>query len=245
MRRLAAALVLVCGCASAARADIRTYDLRLRVGADGNADATLTLELTAADAATRVPVGPGQVTGLIVTAGPEGTQVASAAAGRQSVLTVTLPSGTPAPVALTIRFRVSGVLPEPVLKEGERATLPAGVRVFKYAFVNTEPAPIGHYVVEAVLPEGWRAHAVREALPKLRAGEAGPRVRLGGVDVAHGARLEVAGLAQGDSASMQVEVTRQERTWTWLVAGVLLALAYLYSFRDLVSRPAAPGPVVD
>jgi hypothetical protein len=244
MKFLVAAALLVCGLASPARADIRTYDLRLRVAADGAADATLTLNLTTA-AATRVAVGCSQITDLRVTAGPAGTLVAAAAAGRQSVLTVTLPPGTPAPVALTIRFRVPGMMPEPVLKEGERATLPEGVRLFRHAFVNTEPAPIGRYVVEAILPDGWRAHAVREALPKLRAGEAGPRVRLDAVDAAHGARLEVAGLAQGDSASMQVEVTRQRRTWTWLVAGVLLSLAYLYSFRDLVSRSAAPGPVVD
>lgn len=242
MRRLAATVLLVCGAATAAQADIRSYDLRLRVDSSGDGTATLTLSLADAAPTVRVPVGFQTVTGLAVTAGPEGTTVSAQPGGRQAVLLVTLPPATPRPVTLTIDFRVPAVMPAPMVREGERPTMPEGARMFAHVFVNTEPAPIDRYVVEASFPVELRAHAVREALPKLRASEAGPRVQLDGRDGAQVARLDTTRLAQGESASMRIELTRQARTWTWLIAGGVLSLLYLLSFRDLVSRPAAPTP---
>ncbi|HQX82644.1 MAG TPA: hypothetical protein PKW63_12855 [Vicinamibacterales bacterium] len=243
MRRLAAVVVLVCAAAGVAGAEIRSYSLVLRVDSAGDGAGTLTLTLAGGAPAVRVPVGVANITDVVITNAPAGSTVIASRAGKQSALLVTMPAATTGPVTLAIEFRAPALMPAPVVAEGERPTLPEGVRLFKHTFVNTESAPVGRYDVEVLFPRELRAHAVSEALPKLRATEAGPRVQLGGRDGAQTARLDVAALAQGDSASMQIELTPARRSWTWLIVGVLLSLAYLFSFRDLVSsRAARPGP---
>jgi hypothetical protein len=102
---------------------------------------------------------------------------------------------------------------------GERATLPDGSRLLRHTFVNTEALAIGEYQAEFVFPPGSRAHAVRESTPRLRTGEAGPRVRLAELRGGPGARLQVTRLRQGDAASMTVELIPQSRTWAFVVAG--------------------------
>jgi len=243
MRCLAAVAVLVCAAVGVANAEIRSYDLLLRVDSAGDGAGTLTLTLADGVPAVRVPVGVANITDAVLTSAPTGTTVQASRAGRQSALLVTLPAATSGPVTLAIEFRAPAIMPAPAVEEGQRPTLPEGVRLFKHTFVNTDSAPVGRYTVEVIFPRELRAHAVSEALPKLRATEAGPRVQLGGRDGAQTARLDVAGLAQGDSASMQIELTPARKSWTWLIAGVLLSLVYLFSFRDLVSnRAASPGP---
>jgi hypothetical protein len=84
-----------------------------------------------------------------------------------------------------------------------------------------------------------RAHAIREALPKLGKKEATPRVRLATIDSRNGARLQVARLLQGESASMQLELVPQKKSLGWLMAGLVLSILYLVSFRDLVAKKVA------
>jgi hypothetical protein len=208
-----------------AYADVRMYDLQVRIDATGAGEATLRLSL---DHTTRVPLAFATVTGLSIIDGPTGVVATIEDGGAQLRVLVALPADAPVPASVTLRFQVPVVLPRPVTKPGERAKLPAGVFLLKHAFVNTEPETIARYAVAFVFPPALRAHAVREG-----------EVLLGEIDGAPGARLEVLALVQGGTVGMQVELGPHARPWGWLLAGLVLSLLYLVSFRDLVARPSA------
>ncbi len=110
--------------------------------------------------------------------------------------------------------------------------------MLRHALVQTEPATIRRYRCEVMFPQTLRAHAIREALPKLGKKESEPRVRLGTVAGEAGARLQATSLRQGDVASMQLELVPRSRSPFWLIVGLLLSAAYLIKFRDLVFGPA-------
>jgi len=223
----------------AGAAGIRDYQLTIRTDAAGAGEAVLRVVVYNQASVVRIPVGYPGVGDVRITEGPAGATVSSEPAGSQTTLVLGWQPGVQGDVAVTVTFRVPSVVPEPVVKPGERPTLPQGSRTLKHAFVNTEAGAIDRYLSQVLFPPGLRAHAVREALPKLRGAEAGPRVRLGSVDAWPAATLEVTALKQGDSASMHVELTPQGRSWAWLVVGALLSALYLFYFRDLVARRAA------
>ena len=104
-----------------------------------------------------------------------------------------------------------------------------------YSTVHLDAA-VTDYEVTGVIPDGMRAVAIREALPKLRAGEIGPRALLTEIEGRPGVRLRVANAKAGDTVSLKVELTRARAPLGWLVAGLLLSALYLRAFRDLV-RP--------
>ena len=110
--------------------------------------------------------------------------------------------------------------------------------LFKFSEVHREPSATPSFELDVTFPEGMRAQAIREALPKLRKGEVTPRVRLGDIDGRSGARLRVDNVQQGDTVSLQIELTRATAPWGWLAAGLLLSAMYLISFRDLVRKPS-------
>jgi hypothetical protein len=133
--------------------------------------------------------------------------------------TVTIPAGTTETI-------VTGLLSEPT---------PAG-RTFKFTELHREAEAIGSYRLFVTFPDGMRALAIREALPKLRKAEIVPRAALDQVDGRLGARLRVDNVQQGDSVSLQIDLARAAPPWEWLAAGLALAVLYLFSFRDLVRR---------
>lgn len=109
--------------------------------------------------------------------------------------------------------------------------------IFKYSELHKDPVTTPSLEVAVTFPDGMRALAVREALPKLRKGEITPRARLESVDGRDGARLRVDNVQQGETVSLQIELVRARAPWGWLIAGALLSAMYLYSFRDLVRKP--------
>jgi anion transporter len=124
----------------------------------------------------------------------------------------------------TTTTAVTGLLSDPS---------PSG-RMFKFTDLHKDPATTSAYRLVVIFPEGTRALAVREALPKLRKGELVPRAGLDRFDGQLGARLRVDNVQQGETVSLHVELTHQSPPWGWLIAGIGLAAVYLFGFRDLV-----------
>lgn len=237
-------LVALCVCAWTAgslyAADVTSYTVRL----DGRAGdlVPVTLTVTYADAtgtALVVPTGFATLHDVRCVSCPVGTMVATKPSGAATAVMLGLPPAAAATGELTVAFTTPSPFVATTPAPGERATLPAGTRILRHAFVNTEPVSIGSYRFEAIFETGYRAHAIREALPKLRKNEAGPRARLASVAGEPGVFLQVGRLRQGESTSLNVELVPQGHSWAWMIAGLLLSVLYLVFFRDLVKpRPA-------
>lgn len=215
--RLAAAILatmLVCP-AVAAASEIRAYSLRLTVDAVGDAVATLDLTAVVSDGELVVPLAYTGATDLRVREAPTNVRVTLATRdGREALVVTTVASS--APQSLSVEFRVPGVMALP---------LASGHRVIRHHFLNSRSVPVDRYLVTVVFPDGWRAHAVREGAP---------HVRLDAIAGAPGARFEVTNLVQGESATMRIEMVARQRSWSWFLVGLLLAVGYLISFRDLI-----------
>lgn len=237
-RVLAAALLLACAALRGA-ADVRSCAVRLVLEADGTARGRLVLQVaSAAPGSFDVPFAFPEIRDLRVAEGPAGTAAALAPAAGQARLRLTLPQGVPASLQVALDFAVPNALVRPEASKGEA---PSRVRLLRHAFVNTQEDVIDAYAVEVLLPPGDQVQAVREALPKPGKTEAEPRVRLGRLEGRQSATLRAGPLRQGDDTSMSVELTSARRSWSWLVAGIALALLYLVHFRDLVAAPARAG----
>lgn len=219
----------------AAGADISAYDLKLRTFADGSARANVTVTMDGATAGRiSVPVGFAGIRDLTFGNGPAGTILSSSPVNGQTTVHIVLPDGVPARLTVSFSFGVPSAFQDTPVGPGERRTLPAGSRLFRHTLVNTEMLTLAAYRMEVSFPAGTRAQAVREWAPKLRKGEAGPRVKLGALPDGPGASLRVDRLKQGDTASMLIELVPASRSYGWLIAGVLLSVLYLVYFRDLV-----------
>ncbi len=226
--------------AAAADHTISAYEVTLAIAEDGSAKATAVVTVDGATPGVlAIPLGFPGIGAVEVTDGPAGTVAAARAVNGQSELVLTLPDGAPASCRVAITFPVGRAFQKTEPGPGERRTLPEGVLLFRHAIVNAEPSAIGRYRFSVSFPASLRAHAVREALPRLRKTEAGPRARLGAVDGRGGAWLEVTKLSQGDSASLQIELVPGGRSPAWVIAGLVLCVLYLVYFRDLVKPSAA------
>lgn len=238
MKAVVVGLVLLLCAVSASAAEIAAYDVTVRSQMTGPAVVEARIEIaTPSPGDVLVPVAFATADALHALEVPAGVTLTLERSDGASLLRIGVPAGMPTPLVVTFTFSIPPALPVPVVAAGERATLPAGSRVARHAFVNTQPLRIARYTCLFVMPGGMRTHAIREALPRLGKTEVGPRVRLVDVDGLAGARLAAGPLRQGDSTSMQVEVVPHARPWGLLAAGVLLSVAYLVYFRDLVAPP--------
>jgi hypothetical protein len=239
MNRLFMAVVLMCACAGANATAIKTYEARLEVAADGSALVTVNLKLTGSQPGmVPLPVGFGTLDDFQLQDAPRGVQLNPVPSKDQSIVEIDLPQAVAADVKLSFTFRAPDVLAQPKNTAGEKSGLPAGSRLLRHGFVNTQAATIAAYRVEVRLPEEVRVQMIREQLPKPKRTEVLPRVRLDRIDGNQGALLQVANLKQGDKTSMVLEVVEDGRSYVWLLVGLLLSAAYLVGFRDLVT-PAA------
>lgn len=224
--------------AAASAVEVRAYELRVTAAADGTGHGTATVRLASCAPGTlALPLGLSAVEGLRLTSAPEGVALAVEPWGSQQRLWLTLPEGTPEAVDVGFELETSGLLVRPAANGGKGAVA-ADRWTLRHALLAAQSEPIGRYRFELLFPAGLRAHAVREALPRLRQGEAGPRVALTAIDGRAAARLAVDGLAPGETAALQVELVPATRSPGWWIAGLALSLLYLVRFRDLVSKPA-------
>lgn len=237
-RTLAAALVWA-ACGSASGLEIRAYDTRLDIAADGSAQARSIVQLTACQAGRfKLPTGFTGIEKFKLQDGPAGIALKLTASKEQSTIEIELPEDVPDDVKITFEFRVPGVLFEPKPEEGQKSTFPAGSRLLRHSFVNTQAVLISQYGVQVRLPNETQIHSIREQLPKTRRKEFTPRVELDRFDGQQGALLQVSGLKQGDRTSMELEVVDESRSYGWLLAGLVLMIGYLVTFRDLVKSGA-------
>lgn len=218
VRLIAVVVALLAWPSAAGASGITGYTLRLTMDGRGDAAARLDLSATLADSTLIVPLATAEGTDLrVVKAPPDATLTLSSRDGR-GVLLIEMPLAARS-VEITVEFGVPGAMSVP--SDGT-------LRVLRHQLLNTQPTAITNYRVSVVFPAGWRAQAVREGQP---------RVRLGAVDGQAGATSETASLKQGDAATMRIELVERQRSFGWLVVGLLLACGYLFSFRDLV-RPS-------
>ena len=235
MIRILLTLAFGFACAHAGAVGIKTYDTQLDVDADGSALASVRLQLTSAEAGRfRLPVGFAAIEDFKVLAAPAGVVLKPDPSKEQSSVEIELPDGIPATVELGFTFRVKDVLFVPKPDEGQKSTFPEGTRLLRHSLVNTQPAPISRYAVQVRLPEAVMVEKIREQLPRTKRKEFTPRVELDRYDGRQGALLQLAGVKQGDRTSMELEVVGVRRSLGWLLVGLVLAIAYLVGFRDLV-----------
>ncbi|HNX50387.1 MAG TPA: hypothetical protein PKL08_09495 [Thermoanaerobaculaceae bacterium] len=236
--RALAALLLMLPAAQVGAVEIRSLALRVQTNENGSGRATAVVQIEGAEAGSVVvPTGFPAASNFRLTQAPAGTTLAAQPHNGQTLVRIALPEGASARTSIGFELDVTGVFQRPTPKSGEpEASRPNGRLIFRHALLNTEPATIGTYRFEMLLPDGTRAHAIREALPKLRQAEAGPRAQLDGIDGQPGVWLQVDRLVQGETAVVQVELVPRSRSLAWLLIGVALSLLYLVKFRDLIAR---------
>jgi hypothetical protein len=235
VRKLALLALSLCFAQFAGAVEISSYDVTVRVAEDGFGKGVATVRLeNAAPGPVAIPLGFTDVANVQLAAGPEGTTLSASPLNGHTLVGITLPEGTPGAVEVGFTFSAAKLFGD----GDEQKPLPRGNKLLRLTCLNSQPMPIANYSARVVFPDGMRAHAIREALPKLGKSEAGPRVQLSAVDSKPGARIHVDRLLQGQSASMQIELVDDARSPGWLIAGLVLSVLYLVYFRDLVSPRA-------
>ena len=144
--------------------------------------------------------------------------------------------GCPVNVPLTVRTTVASFYDWAGAK-------PAGFgnRSVSYRFVNTQPAVIAHYECELVLPEGFVVSAVEASIPAPSEKNPVPPFQIIRDGDRNGVRLLAQNLAMGDEGSIRFKFKSGDKSVLLLGGGLLVALAYLVWFRDLVGKPPGPG----
>ena len=233
-RRLLPLLLLA---ASLGATEIKSYKVRLDTTADGTGKGTAEVILSAcAPGRLNLPLGFSGITGLRLEDSPPRLKLEQGPTNGQALLHLDLAEAVTGEATVKFSFIVPKAFVNIAPGPGEKSTFPAGSRLFRHALVATQEGLIGAYRFELLFPQGTRAQAIREQLPKLGKFEAGPRVRLGKSEGRQNAVLQVAALKQGDDTSLALELVPERKSWGWLVAGLLLSALYLIYFRDLAAR---------
>ncbi len=144
--------------------------------------------------------------------------------------------GCPVNAPLTVRTTVASFYDWAAAK-------PAGFgnRSVSYRFVNTQPAVIAHYECELVLPTGFVVSAVEESIPAPSEKNPVPPFQVVRDGDRNGVRLSAQSLAMGDEGLIRFKFKSGDKSNLLLGGGLLVALAYLVWFRDLVRKPQGPG----
>ena len=235
MKHWLATLLVSAACVAAHATVVESYVSRLEIGADGTANATVTIQLKDVQAGRLIlPVAFSAMDNFHVIDAAVGNRVIPLKVGELSALQLDLAGGSADTAALSVGFTVPGVIATPKVAAGKKPELPDGSALLSHAFVNTQPLPIQSYRVDVIFPEGRRAQLIREQLPKPKRSEVLPRVRLDAYDGRQGAQLQMSNLKQGDRTSMVIEVVEEQRSYGWLLVGLALVIAYLFGFSHLV-----------
>jgi hypothetical protein len=217
--------------------DIPTYHLRLKATGKDEGRALATVVVGNCPAGTlNLPLGFSTLEELKLEEAPPGVTLELGLRDTITSLHFHLSNAITNPVTLSFSFLVKPIFQPLKTLPGEKATLPAGSRLFRHAFVNTQEVPIGAYRIQFLFPDGMIAQAIREQLPKPEKQEVGPRVILSAIEGRQAATLTYANVHQGDDTSMVLELVPARRSFGWLIAGLLLGGLYLFKFKDLVAK---------
>lgn len=235
MIRALLALALGAACAHAGATQVARYDTRVDLADDGSGRAVATVQLAGAAVGTvRLPLGfrqPVQVIDVM----PDGVTVV-AGGGDAGWVEVRLPESIAPDAKVGFSYPVEGLLFVPKPEPGQKAMLPDGSRLLRHRFTSTQEGAIGAYTLTVRLPADARVHRIREQAPKVGRKEFAPRVELDRFDGREGARLQLAGMRQGDRATMELEVVPARLSLAWLLALLPIAAGYLWFFRDMVRK---------
>lgn len=235
MKTILAFVAICCALGSASALEIKAYDTRLDVAPDGSAQAAAMVVLAGCQPGRfKLPTGFTGIGNLQIKDAPTGVVLKLVTSKEQSAVEIELPENVPADAKITFAFQIEDMLYEPKPEEGQKSAFPAGTRLLRHAFVNTQATPVSQYSVQVRLPKETLVHAIREQLPKNKRKEFTPRVELDRFDGLQGARLQMSGLKQGDRTSMELEVVAEGRSLGWLLVGLVIGIGYLVTFRDLV-----------
>lgn len=231
-------LTLLMSSAVAQAAVIDRYVTRLDIGPEGAAVAQLEVSVTSCQPGRlSLPVGFGGVDAPQVLAAPVGTSLKAVPGKDSSRIDIELPDGVADTCTLKLALPVAKALGRPELAEGQKAKVAADTQVYRHVFVNTGAVPIGIYELSVLLPDDRRVQKVVEQSPRPRRSEVLPRVRLERFGEQQGATLQLAAMKQGDRVAMTLNVVPTRPSYGWLLAGLVLAAAYLVGFRSLVRAP--------
>lgn len=242
MKRLASLIALATLFGGSMAADLKRYDNRLAVEGDGNGRVEATVEVRKAQPGRlRLPTGFASLPDFAPGEAPAGVTMTPGSAESSAWIEVMLPEGVPADFTLRFGFSAPGVLAAPRVEKDQKPTLPAGSRVLRHSFVNTQDAPIGRYALVVLLPGTDIVHRIQEQTPAVKRKEFMPRVELDRTDGRQTATLQLTGVRQGDRLAMALEVVpaRRSPAWAWLL--LPLAVGWMVQFRDL-ARPAPGRP---
>ena len=238
MNALRWALLLLAIASAATAAEIRSYSVTVVAADNGTSRGTASLVLDAAGASTvTVPLGVDRPANLRLTAAPAQTRLSAEPFDGQTRLRIDFAAPPRGETRLDLAFDFSGAFTIPVPPAGQSRVLPKGASLFTHRLVNTEQAVIRSYRFDVELPPRLRVRSVVQELPPQGIQEAEPRVTLIRAASAPGASLRTGELRQGDTAAMKLEVVPARRSPLWLAAGLILSVAYLVYFRDLVASP--------
>lgn len=210
----------------AGSAAVERYEMRLELTEAGSGRATLVASVVPSGATELIlPFPFPKATSLRLIEAPAGASMSIEVGAAQSNLRIHWPTEISAPFSLKLAGDVSDALPPRT-----------AARTVRVAVMNSQPEVLRGLRLDVVFPEGLRGHAIREALPKAASSDGAPRAALEDIDGRPGARLQVDELSQGETAALRVELSPATRSPGWLLAGLLLSVLYLVSFRDLVAR---------
>lgn len=212
---------------------IKQIDQQMTLARDGAATVTARIDLANLRAgAFDVPMAAwGDVQGFRATGGPEALRVTPNLRGLNPRLTLAVPDGGLAALALEVTF----ALPAPP------PAAAGNYRILAHRILNSSLVAIDRYRLTVTLPEGEVVHAVPEALPRPRPAEVTPRVQLGARDGRHQVAFNMTNMRFGDQASMRVEVQGSRRSIVPLLAGLGLSALFLFGFRSLIHQSEEPA----
>jgi hypothetical protein len=225
--------------------------LRQRVALRADGDAVLTVTLTlAAD-------GPGT---LLLPFGSEGAD-SFTVAGRDAELARDS-AGAPQPLVRAARRRLLALTLGPAARAGDSVVVRCRLRdvvdwaaargefgayALSRTFVNDADLSLGAYRLVLDLPPGYAVRRITASEPAFKAEESpAPPYAVGLEDNRRFAMVKAVHLRPGGRARISIQAERTTRGPVPLAGGVVLALLYLWFFRDTLPRggrapAAAPG----
>lgn len=162
---------------------------------------------------------------------PAGVQVQPVLKGDTPYIRLTIPPGAAAGMKLRLEYDVPAPKP-PAQPQPE----PEKEKKLYYRFLNNVQAPVSAYSLKLLLPEGDVVHSVVEKTPKGKGAEAA-QVKYIAEDNRQGLVLEAKNLKFGDTAGVRLIVVPDKKSPVLIFLLGVIAIIYLYAFREIVSKP--------
>jgi hypothetical protein len=214
---------------------LSVYHEEVDLGDDGSARVTLRLTLPeGSDAVLSIPVRHRALTDLRPL-GPDPLRLRSEERQGTLFLVVEIPRSPDGPRTIGLSYTVKDYF-EP---GGSAAAF--GGRDLAYRFVNVNFEGIETFSAQLKLPRGWVFHDIGRFLPKPRKTGAAPPYKLARDGDRRTITLSLSRLGLGDEVALDCTFRSQGRSWAVALFLILVALAYLFFFRDILKNGRKPS----